>query len=179
MTTTEAFLNALNHDGIKEKYAASSIRTWRSRALRDKLSLDFMVDFLNQNGYKMKQTMLWLVIDGGKTKSIAKSRNGHGNSDIEGQSDKDFKTQLNKKLYAVRKQLSAELYTKWYEWSMAEYAKDYAHKNAPLTPVVFSQMTYGRYISKENIPFALKILKEGKKILHEYHEYIKQEVESL
>ena len=52
-------------------------------------------------------------------------------------------------------------------------------ENAPLTPVVFSQMTYGRYISKENIPFALKILKEGKKILHEYHEYIKQEVESL
>ena len=92
---------------------------------------------------------------------------------------RDFKTQLNRKLYAIRKQLSTDLYNQWYLWSKEEYAKDFSHKNAELTPVVFSQMTYGRYISKENIPFALKILREGKQILHQYHEYIRQEVESL
>ena len=90
-----------------------------------------------------------------------------------------MKAQLNKKLYAVRKQLNAELYGKWYDWSKGEYAKDFAHKKTALTPVVFSQMTYGRYISKENIPFAVKILKEGKKILHNYNEQIRLEVESL
>ena len=50
MTTNEAFLQALNHEKIRSKYAASSIRTWRSRAIRDKLSLDFMVEFLRENG---------------------------------------------------------------------------------------------------------------------------------
>ena len=40
-------------------------------------------------------------------------------------------------------------------------------------------MTYGRYISKENLPFAIKVLKEGKRILSEYQENIKREVESL
>ena len=64
----------------------------------------------------------------------------------------------------MRKQLNADLYNRWYDWSKAEYSRDFAHKKRRhLTPVVFSQMTYGRYISKENVPFAIKILKEGKK----------------
>ena len=79
----------------------------------------------------------------------------------------------------MRKQLNADLYQKWYEWSKAEYAKDFAPKKATLSAVVFSQMTYGRYISKENIPFAIKILKQGKKILSDYNEQIRHEVESL
>jgi len=177
MNTTEAFLHALNHDGIKNKYAASSIRTWRSRAIRDKLSLDFMVDFLKENGYQVKQSMEWDVAEG--IKSVAKNiieSDGQENNQVNG---KDYKAQLNKKLYAVRKQLNAELFSKWYEWSKAEYARDFPHKKVALSPVVFSQMTYGRYISKENVPFALKILKEGKSILHEYHEYIQREVENL
>ena len=178
MTTTEAFLSALNHERIKIKYAASSIRTWRRRAIREKLSFDFMVEFLNENGYKVKQSMLWHDVDENSYKSSSKSRKEHVDNEVE-QNEKDFKSQLNRKLYAVRKQLSAELYSNWYEWSKAEYAKDFTHKGTPLTPVVFSQMTYGRYISKENTSFAIKILKEGKKILTDYHEYIRQEVQSL
>ena len=178
MTTTEAFLHALNHERIKIKYAASSIRTWRSRAIREKLSLDFMVEFLSENGYKTKQSMLWHSVDENKDKTASKNRKEHVEN-VADQGEKDFKSQLSRKLYAVRKQLSTDLYSKWYEWSKTEYAKDFSHKDTPLTPVVFSQMTYGRYISKENMSFALKILKEGKKILHEYHEYIRQEVESL
>ncbi len=178
MTTTEAFLSALNHDRIKIKYAASSIRTWRSRAIREKLSLDFMVEFLNENGYKIMQSMLWHDIDEIGKKTSSKSRREDVDIAV-AENENDFKSQLNRKLYAVRKQLNADLYSKWYEWSKAEYAKDFSHKDTPLTPVVFSQMTYGRYISKENTGFAIKILKQGKKILSEYHEYIRQEVESL
>ena len=176
MTTNEAFLHALNHDSIKSKYAASSIRTWRSRALRDKLSLDFMVEFLNDNGYKLKQPMLWLVADGGSRQ--INGRNGHAR-EADGQSARDYKMQLNKKLYAVRKELSAELFAMWFDTCREEYAKDFPNKPEALTTVVFSQMTYGRYISKENLPFAIKVLKEGKRILSEYQENIKREVESL
>jgi hypothetical protein len=174
MTTNEAFLNALNNEEVKSKYSPSSIRTWRSRAIREKLSLDFMIEFLRDNGYKVKQPIQWHVTDTGK---------GSSKKYIEGPAGDphgaEMKAQLNKKLYAVRKQLNAELYGKWYDWSKGEYAKDFAHKKTALTPVVFSQMTYGRYISKENIPFAVKILKEGKKILHNYNEQIRLEVESL
>jgi hypothetical protein len=177
MTTNEAFLHALNHEKIKGKYAASSIRTWRSRALRDKLSLDFMVEFLNENGFKIKQSMQWQLAEIINTPVNGKTEHHHSGDNTH--HEKDYKTQLSKKLYAVRKQLSAELFNNWYEWSKAEYSKDFPSKKTELTPVVFSQMTYGRYISKENIPFALKILKEGKKILHDYHDYIKREVESL
>jgi len=177
MTTNEAFLQALNHEKIRSKYAASSIRTWRSRAIRDKLSLDFMVEFLRENGYQIKQTMEWHIPDTPQTILNRKSDSAGGWGDA--RNGKDFKSQLNKKLYAVRKQLNAELFSQWYEWSKDEYARDFPEKEAALSTVVFSQMTYGRYISKQNIPFALKILKEGKKILQDYHEYIKREVDSL
>ena len=176
MTTNEAFLNALNSETVKSKYSSSSIRTWRSRAIREKLSLDFMIEFLRDNGYKIKQPLQWHIIENGKT--ILKKHNDHGGKDEDGSSSYT-KAQLNKKLYAVRRQLNADLYQKWYDWSKAEYAKDYAAKKAELSPVVFSQMTYGRYISKENVPFAIKILKEGKKILSDYNEQIRNEVESL
>lgn len=177
MTTTEAFLYALKDEGIKAKYGASSIRTWRSRAIRNKLSLDFMVEFLRKNGYAIKQSMQWnIIIDASHTLS-RKNESGHGSAD--GQNNKDHMDQLGKKLCTVRKQLSPELFNRWYEWSKAEYAADFPHKKAPLSMVVFSQMTYGRYISKQNVSFALKILKQGKSILHDYHEYIKREVENL
>lgn len=174
MTTNEAFLNALNNEGVRSKYPASSIRTWRSRAIREKLSLDFMIEFLRDNGYKIKQPLQWHVAEAGK--AAVKKHAGDTGSHHHGA---DTKAQLNKKLYAVRKQLNADLYKKWYDWSKKEYAKDFAQKKTALTPVVFSQMTYGRYISKENVPFAVKILKEGKKILHDYNEQIRLEVESL
>lgn len=172
MTTNEAFLNALNDENIKGKYSPSSIRTWRSRAIREKLSLDFMVEFLRDNGYKIKQPLKWHVVEGTKA-SIKKPKESRSHNGDE------TKAQLNKKLYAVRKQLNTDLYNKWYDWSKVEYTKDFAHKNAVLTTVVFSQMTYGRYISKENVPFAVKILKHGKEILHDYNEQIRSEVESL
>ena len=173
MTTNEAFLHALNHDSIKSRYAASSIRTWRSRALRDKLSLDFMVEFLTENGYKIKQPMQWLVIESSKPQVNARAK------DAEALSAKDYKAQLNKKLYGVRKELSTELFARWFDACREEYAKDFPNKPESLTTVVFSQMTYGRYISKENLPFAVKVLKQGKRILSEYQENIKREVESL
>jgi hypothetical protein len=176
MTTNEASLHALNHEQIKSKYAASSIRTWRSRALRDKLSLDFMVEFLWDNGYALKQPMIWLVIDG--VNNHVNGRNGHA-KETDVLNTRDYKAQLNKKLYAVRKELSAELFSKWFDLCKEEYAKDFPGKPDALTTVVFSQMTYGRYISKENLPFAVKVLKEGKRILSEYQENIKREVESL
>ena len=169
-------MHALNHDSIKSKYAASSIRTWRSRALRNKLSLDFMVEFLSENGYKIKQPMMWLVIEGAN--HLLNGRNGHV-KESDNLSARDYKAQLNKKLYAVRKELRTELFAKWFDSCKEEYAKDFPYKPEALTTVVFSQMTYGRYISKENLPFAVKVLKEGKKILSEYQEHIKREVESL
>jgi hypothetical protein len=174
MTTNEAFLNALNNEGVKSKYPPSSIRTWRSRAIREKLSLDFMIEFLHDNGYKVKQHLQWHAGDGVKSLAAKQTAATDG-----GNNGSEMKAQLNKKLYAVRKQLNADLYCKWYEWSKAEYAKDFANKKTSLTPVVFSQLTYGRYISKENVPFAVKILKEGKKILHDYNEQIRLEVENL
>ena len=177
MTTSEAFLHALNHESIKSKYAASSIRTWRSRAIREKLSLDFMIEFLSENGYQVKQAMEWNVTTGANI--IATNHTSTTKETSDPAHGKDYKAQLTKKLYAIRKQLSAELYTKWYEWSKAEYSRDFPNKKIALTPVVFSQMTYGRYISKENVPFALKILKEGKTILHDYQEFIKREVDSI
>ena len=176
MTTNEAFLNALNHEKVKIKYSSSSIRTWRSRAIREKLSLDFMIEFLRDNGYKIKQPLQWHVVENGK--AILKKHKGQ-NSTVEDEHGADTKAQLNKKLYAIRKQLNADLYQKWFDWSKVEYVKDYAPKKTELSSVVFSQMTYGRYISKENVPFAVKILKEGKKILSDYNEQIRQEVESL
>ena len=177
MTTNEAFLQALSLEGVRLKYSASSVRTWRSRAIREKLSLDFMIEFLIVNGYKVKQPMEWHVLK--NANGTPKEQQESGKDRGEFITGRDTKAQLNKKLYAVRKQLSVELYTKWYEWSKAEYANDFPHKTVSLTPVVFSQMTYGRYISKENVPFAVKILKEGKNMLKEYNEYIKREVESL
>ncbi len=174
MTTNEAFLNALNNEAVRGKYSPSSIRTWRSRAIREKLSLDFMIEFLRDNGYKIKQPLQWHVTE--SVKISAKQQIESAGADMHGT---EMKTQLNKKLYAVRKQLSADLYSKWFEWSKNEYGKDFAHKKAALTPVVFSQMTYGRYISKENIPFAVKILKQGKQLLHDYNEQMRLELESL
>lgn len=176
MTTNEAFLSALNDERIKSKYSPSSVRTWRSRAIREKLSLDFMIEFLRDNGYKVKQPLQWHIGDYGKASPRKHpEQNGHS---IDEHYD-ETKAQLHQKLYAVRRQLNAELYNRWFDWSRAEYEKDFAHKSATLTSVVFSQMTYGRYISKENIPFAVKILKEGKKMLNEYNEQIRMEVESL
>jgi hypothetical protein len=178
MNTNEAFLNALNQEGVKSKYSPSSVRTWRSRAIREKLSLDFMIEFLRDNGFKIKQPLQWHIVE--NNKALLKKNGEHAELTANDHSHgAETKAQLNKKLYAVRKQLNADLYNRWYEWSKAEYAKDFAQKTTALTPVVFSQMTYGRYISKENIPFAVKILKEGTKLLSEYHEQIRLEVESL
>ena len=42
---------------LKKNIHPSSIRTWRSRAIREKLSLDFMIEFLRDNGYKIKQPL--------------------------------------------------------------------------------------------------------------------------
>jgi hypothetical protein len=177
MTTNEVFLQALNHEKIKSKYGAAAVRTWRSRALREKISLDFMIDFLQDNGYISQQHFLWQPAEGNQGYSLRHIE--HDRPRIDAPNNGDIKAQLNKKFYAVRKQFSNELYANWYEWAKAEYAKDFPDRKHALTEVIFSQMTYGRYISRKNIPFAIKVLKEGKNILTEFNNNMILELQSL
>ena len=72
-----------------------------------------------------------------------------------------------------------DLITKWYNWSVAQYAADYPNRKQDLTESTFNQMTYGRYISKESMLFAVKVLKEGKRLLREYEEQIKSELDNI
>ena len=176
MTTTEAFLQALDQAPIKAKYLDSTIRTWRSRVNRDKLSLDFMVAFLLENGYHTRQTMQWGKLENnGDTTGITKVTDlwASENGDVSG------KSELGIKLFAVRKQMSGNLMRQWFDWCVMEYGIDFPKKKSKFTEAVFSQMTYGRYISKDNILFALKALKEGKRLVQEFEAHVSRELQNL
>ncbi len=177
MTTNEVFLYALKHEKIKSKYAASLVSVWRLRALREKISLDFLLDFLRENGYISQQQHLWQTAAGNQVYSVSHIEHNRLETDVI--NNGDINAQLNKKLYAVRKEFSNDLYANWYEWAKAEYAINFPDRRKALTEVIFSQMTYGRYISRKNIPFAVKVLKEGKKILTEFNNNIILELQSL
>ena len=177
MTTTEAFLQALETERIKSKYPDSTIRTWRSRANRDKLSLDFMVAFLLDNGYHPKQTMQWANSD-----VVGDSTKRARTTDMwasENEEVNKTKTELGKKLFAVRKHMSGDLLSQWFDWCKEEHAKDFPNKKQKFTDAVFSQMTYGRYISKDNVLFALKALREGKRLVQEFEMHVEQELQRL
>ncbi|MDB5283339.1 MAG: hypothetical protein JWO06_2414 [Bacteroidota bacterium] len=177
MTTIEAFLQALDEPDIKTKYLDSTVRTWRSRVNRDLLSLDFMVAFLMENGYHPQQTMQWSKLENtGDTTGITKVTDlwAHEHEQmVKG------KSELGTKLFEVRKEMGAALLAKWYNWCKAEYSIEFPDKKLRLTEAVFSQMTYGRYISKDNILFALKALKEGKRMLQEFEEHVKRELQNI
>ena len=89
------------------------------------------------------------------------------------------KTELGKKLFAVRKQMSGKLMRQWYDWCVMEYEIDFPRKKLKFTEAVFSQMTYGRYISKDNILFALKALKEGKRLVQEFEAHVERELQKI
>jgi hypothetical protein len=79
----------------------------------------------------------------------------------------------------VRKQMDAELLEKWFAWSCTEYAADYPARRSGMTEAAFYQMTSGRHISKNNTLFAIKALKEGKRLADEYRAHIRREIENL
>jgi hypothetical protein len=175
MNTTQAFLDALKDDTVKNKFPDATIRTWRSRASRDLLSLDFMVEFLLENGYHLKQIMIWG--EPGMNGNIVSIKNGSSASD-KGKR-KDGKSEMGKKLFGIRKALNKELSGQWFEWCQQEYSIDFPNKRVGMTEAIFAHMTNGRYISKENTRFALKALKEGKRLLDEFEENIRRELENL
>lgn len=179
MNTTQAFLDALTQPSIRKQYLDSTIRTWRSRANRELLSLDFMMDFLLKNGYHLKQVMLWQKPEQIGEPFEALSHNNHHVLNHHHEESTTDKTELGKKIYEVRKQMSKELLNRWFNWSKNEYTTDFPERKTNLTEAVFAQMTYGRYISRDNIVFALKVLKEGKRMVSEFDDHVKKELNDL
>lgn len=59
MTTNDAMIAALSKKSVKKKYNAATVRSIRKRLLDGKLSLDFQVGFLKDNGYCISKEMAW------------------------------------------------------------------------------------------------------------------------
>src|ERR1035441_6885923 len=133
MTTKEAFLDALEQPSIRHKHPDSTVRNWKSRAKRDMLSLDFMIKFLQETGYHVKQAMQWV-----RPELAARHLNGNStflfnhNGEIP-----DEKLHLYKMLCTVRKQMDAELIEKWFVWCGAAYAQDYPARRSGMTAAAF------------------------------------------
>lgn len=81
------------------------------------------------------------------------------------------KTELQKKLQSIRKEMNSDNIKEWHDWAVKE-------KN-DLTEVVFNAMTRGERIAKDNIQFAIKLAKQGKKILTAYNARITAEVAGI
>lgn len=81
------------------------------------------------------------------------------------------KTELGKKLFAVRRDMSKELLNKWYVWAKSE--------KESLTETSFTQLSRGDYISKDDKLFAIAVLKEGKRMLAEYNAQLEAEIASI
>lgn len=80
------------------------------------------------------------------------------------------KTELGKKLCAVRKQMGTDQKKEWYEWFKTE--------KADLSEATFEDITRGEYISKDNIKLAMKGLTKGRQILEGLAAEIEQVVKA-
>lgn len=83
------------------------------------------------------------------------------------------KTEQGKKLSALRKKMSTDTLKKWHEWSSKN------HPTGSMTEVTFNVVTWGQYISKDNIVFANQMLKEGKRLQEEFEKSVKDELKSI
>lgn len=59
MTTNETMWDAIKRKRIRKRYNAATIRTIRKRLREGKLTLDFQVNFLKENGYVIAKEIAW------------------------------------------------------------------------------------------------------------------------